>query len=169
MRLPLTSLEPLRSLSGCAHSLGPDTSEIGADTGAMTEGSWTCAEGHEVPDSPTDPLVDGGHLPCPVCGSKTRRASQPVEASVATNSSLNMTVRPTGGGKPFVEQFEGAQWSARLGRFVRKSRTIDRLQDRYRETVDDPVTGERLHHEDHPLSEHRDHGSEKGRGRKPNT
>jgi hypothetical protein len=36
---------------------------------------------------------------------------------------------------------------------------IDRVGDRYRERVVDFHTGELLHDEDHPLSEHRGHGS----------
>jgi hypothetical protein len=46
-------------------------------------------------------------------------------------------------------------------RVVSKFQLIDRVGNRYRERVVDFLTGELLHDEDHPLSEHRGHGSDR--------
>ena len=45
-------------------------------------------------------------------------------------------------------------------------RTVDRDGNWYRETFLDPETGEVLHHCEEPLTEHRGHGSAKGRTRR---
>ena len=83
------------------------------------------------------------------------------EASINLITSLNMKARAGGRGKPFLLQFVGADWSETGRRFMQKFRRIDRRGDRYQETVDDPVTGERVHECDEPLSEHWGHGSAK--------
>jgi hypothetical protein len=49
------------------------------------------------------------------------------------------------------------------GRRVQIIRQIDKRADRYSERVWDPATGEVLHEQDHRLSEHRGHGSDKPR------
>jgi hypothetical protein len=46
-------------------------------------------------------------------------------------------------------------------RVVSKFQLIDRVGNRYRERVVDFLTVELLHDEDHPLSEHRGHGSDR--------
>ena len=40
-------------------------------------------------------------------------------------------------------------------------RQIDRRSDLYREILWDPATGEVLHKQEHPLSEHRGHGDDR--------
>ncbi|WP_411387076.1 hypothetical protein [Pseudomonas sp. MPB03] len=55
----------------------------------------------------------------------------------------------------------GQELSVRLGRYVNKERVLDKDNDRYLETVTDPLTGEVLRHCDEPLSEHQGRGSAK--------
>ena len=50
-------------------------------------------------------------------------------------------------------------FSHRLGRWVKRSMTINRRDDRYTERVEDPATGETIHECDELLSEHQGHGS----------
>jgi hypothetical protein len=59
------------------------------------------------------------------------------------------------------ELVSGHSLSVALGRFVEKMRLVDRKDDRYKERVVDPVTGEVLRDVDEPLSEHRGQGSAK--------
>jgi hypothetical protein len=47
------------------------------------------------------------------------------------------------------------------GKYAHHERLIDRKNDLYREHVEDPDTGEVIHHNEEPLSEHRGHGSAK--------
>lgn len=46
-------------------------------------------------------------------------------------------------------------------KYVHKTRIIDREHDRYYEDVEDPESGEKIHHCEEPLSEHYGHGSDK--------
>jgi hypothetical protein len=65
---------------------------------------------------------------------------------------------------PRLEMLIGDDKWKDKGRWVKKTRIIDRDRKRYRETVVDPETGEVIHHCDEPLPEHKGHGSDK-RGR----
>src|SRR5262245_17017361 len=49
-------------------------------------------------------------------------------------------------------------WSHRLGRYVKKTRVINRRDDYYFEDITDPQTGQTLHRCEEPLTEHRGHG-----------
>lgn len=61
----------------------------------------------------------------------------------------------------FWEAFGGVDFSHRLQRLVQKPRLIDKENDRYRERVVDPLTGDVLRDVDERLSEHFGHGSAK--------
>ena len=48
-------------------------------------------------------------------------------------------------------------------KWMNKSRVIDWKNNRYRDTITDPQTGEVVHHREEPLDEHQGHGSAKER------
>ena len=110
----------------------------------------------ERPNTPPDE-----RSPCPNCGSTARRNKVQLKEQLTPHDQLRYKGRSNGTRKPFVEGLVGADWSHRLGRWVRKVRIIDRRSNRYRETVTDPQTGEVIHDADEPLSDHRSHGSDK--------
>ena len=58
------------------------------------------------------------------------------------------------------ESIKGNEFSSN-GTFVQKERVIDRENNLYKELVINVDTGEILHSSEHPLSEHKDHGSAK--------
>jgi hypothetical protein len=64
-------------------------------------------------------------------------------------------------GRVPYESVSGFEWSVRTGQWVRKTRVIDREQDRYFELVIDEVSGAQLHRCEEPLSDHRGHGHTK--------
>lgn len=63
--------------------------------------------------------------------------------------------------KPHVELKQGPSLSHKLGKPVEHVRLIDRCNDRYFEKVTDCESGELIHHDDEPLSEHCGHGTAK--------
>ena len=65
--------------------------------------------------------------------------------------------------KTRVEIITGSEWSVSRQKVVNKERLIDRKNDRYRELVTDPETGEVIHECEEPLSQHTGHGDAKGR------
>jgi len=100
--------------------------------------------------------------PCPYCGSMSRQYKVRVgQAEITPHSRLDCKGRKGGKGKPFVKLRVGADWSYKHRRWLRKDRLIDRRDDKYRETVTDPETGDIVHHREEPLSQHRGHGSDK--------
>jgi hypothetical protein len=79
------------------------------------------------------------------------------------HESVGHKARHAGEPRPFIEHFSGASFSARWRRWMNKVRRIDREGDRYDEVVTDPETGEIIHEMHEPLSEHRGHGSPRGK------
>lgn len=84
-----------------------------------------------------------------------------ISESITIRSEIALKHKRPGVKKPLSEQKHGDSLSTKLGRWMRRSRVVDRENDRYTETVVDPKTGEMVHHCDEPLSEHRGHGSAK--------
>jgi hypothetical protein len=67
----------------------------------------------------------------------------------------------TGKSKIKIESFNGWELSKKIGRMMKKTRVIDRVNDRYQEEVIDPETGNSIHCCNEPLSKHEKHGSAK--------
>jgi len=65
--------------------------------------------------------------------------------------------------KPQKEFITGGDLQRKTGKYVEKLRCVDRQSDRYWEIVADPETGEIIHRCDERLSDHKGHGSDKGR------
>ena len=72
-----------------------------------------------------------------------------------------MKVKRPGEKKPYIEDKSGPDYSRTLGKLVHREMIIDRDNDRYAERVTDYESGETIHHCDHALSEHRNHGDAK--------
>lgn len=104
------------------------------------------------------PDVEPG-TPCAACGSTKRLRKVALEASVTPRATLGYKARHPGMRKPFVEGITGASWSRKFGRWMQRLMHIDREANTYEEKVTDPATGEAIHHNAEPLSEHRGHGS----------
>ena len=111
-------------------------------------------------DEPPD-VSAGDRKPCPRCGATTRRIDVAISATIEAHSDLGLKQRRPGFKRPIHEQKSGSSFSVRLKRWMRRTRVIDRENDRYAEKVVDPLTGETVHHCDEPLSAHQGHGSAK--------
>lgn len=99
--------------------------------------------------------------PCPACGSMVRSIHVSIHDNITPREKLGMKGRHASGGKPFIEQVQGADLHRDTGTWRDLSRVIDRENDIYHELIKDPDTGEILHECREPLSEHRGHGAEK--------
>jgi hypothetical protein len=66
----------------------------------------------------------------------------------------------------FAWGMTGWDMSRRLRRMVRKESLFNKRSDRRYEHVEDPETGTVLHHQDHRLTEHLGHGSDKSQPRR---
>lgn len=99
-----------------------------------------------------------------MCGDGRRTIRKRLVAAVRPLAGLRYDARPPGVSSKrgrFAWGFVGWDWSVRLGRLVGKEDTFNKRDDRRYEHVEDLETGEVLHHCDHPLTEHRGHGSDK--------
>jgi hypothetical protein len=100
--------------------------------------------------------------PCPACGSRARLVGIELASQVTMRGSLRARARH-GSSRPFLDQFVGSEYWQKAQRWVEKFRRIDREADRYDEVVTDPKSGAVVHEQHEPLSQHRGHGSARGR------
>ncbi len=114
--------------------------------------------GEPIDESADVPIED--RVPCPQCGSTTRKFSEHLKVEAKAQVGLGFKHKRPGSKKPIAEGFTGRELRKSVGDFVDKERLIDRENDRYREKV---VTdsGEVIRDVDEPLSEHTDRGSAK--------
>lgn len=111
---------------------------------------------HEKPGTSLD-----SRQPCLSCGSKTRLTKVQFEAKAQGRVTLGTKAREPGRKKPFHEAKVGDDFHRKTGKWNSLERTINRRNDRYRERIVDPSTGEVLRDVDEPLSHHVGHGSAK--------
>lgn len=103
---------------------------------------------------------------CPDCGSDQK------QITIGITDHLNFSPKESLSGKvkdsrynskqnPRHEFFEGDDLRHSDGRWMKKTRVIDKYNDKYIEKVVDPETGEIVHHCEEPLSAHYGHGTAK--------
>jgi hypothetical protein len=120
--------------------------------------------GHVLGNYPAGMEPEGERNPCPECGGLARRVSKTLSGELVVRSNLDYAQFPPGSltNKQRISWgMTGWELSKRRGRMIRKESHFDKRGNRRYEHIEDPATGEVLHHEDHPLTEHRGHGSDK--------
>ena len=119
-----------------------------------------CAECKAPINTSTD--TPENRAACPNCGS-TKRSHDISLNLKAGAAQVGIVVKAKGLGqkKPHVELKQGPSHSHKLGKPVEHVRLIDRRNDRYFEKVTDYESGELIHHDEEPLSEHNGHGTAK--------
>lgn len=84
--------------------------------------------------------------------------------SLDFHASLAFKHKRPGYKKAIAEGVSGDAFFHYKSKWVKKERLIDRQENRYRESVADPTTGEVIHHCDEALDQHTGHGSAKRKG-----
>ena len=105
--------------------------------------------------------------PCPRCGEKVSRIGVNIGDSLEFHDSVAGVVKdPSLSSKQRdrIRFLSGDDPRRSQGDWVEKERLIDRNSDRYYERVIDKTTGAILHETDERLSDHKRHGSDRGRG-----
>jgi hypothetical protein len=115
----------------------------------------TCRE--LLDESPS--LLPEQRLPCPNCGSLARHFEGTVSATANVRGSLGLKARHSGVSKPFLESKLGWSFYRKAKQWFSREMLVDRENDKYKELVTNPETGEVIHHCEEPLSQHRGHGS----------
>jgi hypothetical protein len=126
----------------------------------MSEARMNCADCEEL-------ITDPGN-PCPRCGS-TRRNATVIAAPASARAWASIPEILATWFIPHRSWSKRRQWGSSgtrcerggLGRLVRFHDEYDKDADRRLEHVEDDATGEVIHHTDHPLTEHKGHGSAK--------
>lgn len=108
------------------------------------------------------PSIDPPALPsCPKCGSIKRTFSIALANTLHVRGMLRLKGRRPGQKKPFIEQKVGDDLHRKTGIWNKLRRVIDRDNDSYSEEIMDPKTGQIIHKQEEPLSQHRGHGGAK--------
>lgn len=101
--------------------------------------------------------------PCPSCGSINRTHDVHVAETVKMIDGFGVKGKRPGVKKPLFEMKDMPSMSTRLGKLMRREQHIDRENDQYHERVSDYETGEVIHEQREPLSQHVNDGSAKPR------
>ncbi len=121
---------------------------------------WCGGCGKQLEESPSTPI--GERVPCPGCGSKSRKfgveitAVSEVRAGIRAKARSGEAGQP--GGKPWLKLLSEPSWSHRYEKWMERLKVEDSRHDQYTEVVRDPDTGEIIHECQEPLSEHQGHG-----------
>jgi hypothetical protein len=94
-----------------------------------------------------------------------RSPRRPSRVGLDQRPRLSLKARRKPGDKPFREGKYGDDLYRKTGKWNELERTIDRANDRYREKITDPETGDVIRDLDEPLSKHRGRGDAKRRPR----
>lgn len=108
----------------------------------------------------------GHRARCPKCGRFERTVLNSISAELTPLATLGYEGFPPGTTskrRRFAWGLTGWELSKSLQRLVKKTSLFDKRSNRRYEHVGDPVTGEVLYHQDHPLTEHIGHGSDKSK------
>jgi hypothetical protein len=110
--------------------------------------------------------ADPARPPCPNCGCAIRVSTVAVSDGLQLGDKIGMKHNRPGTKKPVYESVTGDDIFRKTGEMNKLSREIDRENDRYREKIVNPLTGEVIREVDEPLSAHRDRGTP--RKKRPN-
>lgn len=111
-------------------------------------------------DEPADlPVVD--RKPCSTCGSTARNFSAHIHESLTIREKIRMKQKRLGYKKPIYESVSGDDLHRASGQWNKLTREIDRENNRYKEVIVNPETGETLRHCYEPLTDHINRGSAK--------
>jgi len=103
---------------------------------------------------------------CPHCGSVKKKINMNIveDARLEIHDSLRAktkNVAMPSKKNPRVDIFAGDDLRKSDNKWMTKERVIDKDKDLYREIVKDPTTGEIIHCNEEPLSQHFGHGTAK--------
>jgi hypothetical protein len=125
----------------------------------MTRDTVQCSDCGALIDTASD--TPENRTPCPICGKKGRTFNTFIEEAITLRDGLGVKAKRPGEKRPFVEDKAMPSFSHRLRKHVLREQVIDSDNDRYFEKVTDYESGEIIHHNEEPLSEHLGHGIEK--------
>lgn len=122
----------------------------------------------EKDSSELEPNEVSQFFPCQKCGHKTGHVAVTLPM-VGVGVSVGMRAKGTAPGKkkPVLEARAEPSIRRSTGTPVFHERLIDRTLDIYVEKVTISETGEVIHHNEEPLSQHQGHGSAKPKGKTP--
>ena len=115
----------------------------------------------EYEDEPGVPIE--ARKPCSSCGSTFRLSFVSTGGEITPRSKLNYKGRRCGKNKPFIWGRVGADLFRKIKKWMHLERVFNRENDKYKEIVIDPITGNIIHYCEEPLSKHQGHGSAKKR------
>ena len=98
---------------------------------------------------------------CPSCGSLARNFSVHVHETLTLREKIGLKHKRPGHKKPIYESVSGDDLHRATGQWNKLTREIDRENNRYKEVIVNPASGEVLRHCDEPLTEHIGRGSAK--------
>ena len=127
---------------------------------SATIDSTSCSRCGASIDEPANTPVEE-RIPCPSCDSTVRTFGGHVQESLTLREKLGLKHKRPGYKKPIYESVSGEDFHRASGQWNQLTREIDRENNRYKEHVVNPQSGEVIRHVDEPLRSHTGRGSAK--------
>ena len=126
----------------------------------MNVDSTTCSAcGIAIGEPSSTPVAE--RSPCPSCGATARTFSAHAEDSITLREKVALKHKRPGFKKPIYESVSGEDLYRATGQWHQLTREIDRENNRYRELIENPQTGQVVREVDEPLTDHVARGSAK--------
>lgn len=108
-------------------------------------------------------FLGGSHLhesvtPCPACGSTFRIFQKNLSGNLDFQGGIRGVVYQKSKTKWFIKFMSEPSFTRSLGIWSHRLKVEDKKSDKYLEVVTNPSTGEILHKDEEPLSQHLGHG-----------
>jgi DNA-directed RNA polymerase subunit RPC12/RpoP len=113
---------------------------------------------------PSESASSKEEAPCPECGSVRKDITLSFEEEMPMHDAIRGKVKDSNmpsRDNPRIDFFSGDDLRKKDNKWMKKSRTIDKNNNLYKETVIDPETNEIVHHCEELLSNHQGHGKAK--------
>ena len=137
---------------------------MAANSSSPIDSTSCSACGAAIDEPATTPVAE--RKPCPSCGSVVRNFNAHVHDSMPLREKLGLKHKRPGHKRPIYESVSGEDFHRDTGKWNEITREIDRENDRYREGIVNPQTGEIIRQVDEPLTNHRSRGYAKPSPRK---
>lgn len=127
---------------------------------SSSEDYTSCSQcGTRIEEPQDTPVV--ARTPCPACRSTARTFNVHVQETLTLREKIGLKHKRPGHKKPIYESVSGDDLHRKSGQWNHLTREIDRENDRYKEVILNPTTGEVIRSVDEPLTEHTGRGSAK--------
>ena len=134
---------------------------------SISQDSTSCSQCGAYIEEPQNTALEAP-TPCSVCGSTARTVEVHIQENLTIHEKIGLKHKRPGNKKPIYESVVGSDLHRKSGQWNHLTREIDRENNRYKEVIVNPITGEVIRCVDESLTDHTGRGSAKPKSENSN-